>query len=148
MKREDDSLFLVTKGALESALSRVSFIRVKDDISPVIEEDKDAIRKQNEEKAKKGRETILLVTKNFHGESLSKEDESNIVYEGIASFDALSKPSAKDMLDALCEYGVRIKVLTGEYATGSIAMMHAFGCEKVVAYSGEESSMGWIVSLF
>jgi len=107
---------LITKGAVEEMLAISSQAGYMDTLQPMSEELRsmilDACYRLNE----KGMRVLGLALKNvdISASALTAADESNMTFIGYLAFLDPPKDSAAEAISALSEYGVRVKVLTGD----------------------------------
>jgi Mg2+-importing ATPase len=107
---------LITKGAIEEMLSVSSYVDYQGHVEPLTDETREMAlercRKYNED----GLRVLGLAQKtNPSSEvSFSSSDESEMVLLGYLAFLDPPKDSTEEAIAALREYGVEIKVLTGD----------------------------------
>lgn len=107
---------LITKGAVEEMLEISSYAEYKDEIVELT----DDLRKEILETVSKlntnGMRVVAVSQKNNPSPegSFSVKDESDMVLMGYVSFLDPPKESSKDAIEFLHDYGVEVKVLTGD----------------------------------
>ena len=120
----NNSYSVIVKGALEEILKvcDMAFIGKKE--IPINEKIIEMVNKNAENLSKEGMQVIALCVKHeYKGiDSFTIEDEKNMTLIGLIAFLDPPKPSAKETIKKLREYGVGIKILTGDskYATENI----------------------------
>lgn len=107
---------LITKGAVEEMLSICSMAEYHGQVVNLTEELKDKIKKTIEDLNNEGMRVIAVAQKNHVAEegSFAQEDETDMVLIGYIGFLDPPKESASCAISALKDYGVAVKVLTGD----------------------------------
>ncbi|MCX8084743.1 MAG: magnesium-translocating P-type ATPase [Calditerrivibrio sp.] len=107
---------LVTKGAVEEMLSVCTLVEYQGEVIPLTESIKEEALKKVKELNKDGLRVIAVAQKNdVPNENIfSIADESNLVLMGFIGFFDPPKESAFPAIKALREYGVSVKILTGD----------------------------------
>lgn len=107
---------LVTKGAVEEVVSICSFAEYQGEVipltEPIKEEALEMVKKLNED----GLRVLAVAQKNEVPEAdvFSVADEKDMVLMGFVAFLDPPKDTAKDAVQALREYSVNVKILTGD----------------------------------
>lgn len=107
---------MITKGAMEEVLSLCSYVELQDEIVLFTKE----LRKQMEEKIyplyEQGMRVVAVAQKNYLMDMtcLKEEEECDMVFIGYLAFLDPPKPSTKEALSLLKQYGVSTKILTGD----------------------------------
>lgn len=107
---------LITKGAIEEMLTISAFVEYEGEILPLTEEIRkeilSTVKKYNDE----GMRVLGIAQKNNPSPvgAFSTEDEKDMVLIGYLTFLDPPKESTVDAIKALHEYGVAVKVLTGD----------------------------------
>jgi len=120
----NDKYRVIVKGALEEIIKVCDMARINEKEVPINKKIIEKVNKNAEELSKKGMQVIALAIKSEY-EGIDKyniEDEKNFTLIGLIAFLDPPKPSAAVTINKLREYGVNIKILTGDnaYATKSI----------------------------
>lgn len=120
----DKRVSVIVKGALEEIVKVCDMALLEGKEVPVNEEILKRVNQNAEELAKSGMQVIALAVKHEY-EGINKfniEDEIHLTLIGLIAFLDPPKPSAKITINKLKEYGVRIKILTGDnvFATKNI----------------------------
>ena len=106
---------LITKGAVEEMLAVSSFAEYEGKVQPLTDDIKSFILKKAAEYNEQGFRVLALAHKNEDlGKTLTADDEKGMVLIGYLAFFDPPKASAKDALKQLQEYGVAVKILTGD----------------------------------
>ncbi|MBD2786153.1 magnesium-translocating P-type ATPase [Xenorhabdus sp. DI] len=109
---------LICKGAAEEMLSVCSYIRIKEKIIPLTEENRNNVMELVSRYNEQGFRVLILATRELsHDEvkhPLSVADEKEMVLQGLLTFLDPPKESAAIAIAALRENGISVKVLTGD----------------------------------
>ncbi|MFV0393236.1 MAG: magnesium-translocating P-type ATPase [Coprobacillaceae bacterium] len=107
---------MVTKGAVEEMLSISSYVEFKGKVQPLTKELQDYILKQVIDLNEQGLRVIAVSQKtNPSGiDIFSVQDEHEMVLIGYLAFLDPPKPTTAPAIKALKEYGVDVKILTGD----------------------------------
>ena len=140
--RNNNTILLITKGALEEMLSISDYCEFEGKIIPINEDLKNMIIKKNRELNEKGLRVLGIAWKNADSqinsslnENLFKtEDEKNMVFAGFLGFLDPPKKNAAKAIKALREKGIKVKIITGdnEVVTKSICNSVGIPCEKIL----------------
>lgn len=140
--RNNNTILLITKGALEEMLSISDYCEFEGKIIPINEDLKNMIIKKNRELNEKGFRVLGIAWKNADSqinsslnENLFKtEDEKNMVFAGFLGFLDPPKKNAAKAIKALREKGIKVKIITGdnEVVTKSICNSVGIPCEKIL----------------
>jgi len=116
LQNGDGKRQLVTKGAVEEMLAVCTFAEYQGNVVPLTEniknEVKEMVRRLNED----GMRVIAVAQKNNIPEdnSFGVKDECEMVLMGYIGFLDPPKETASQAIAALNEYGVKVKILTGD----------------------------------
>ncbi len=107
---------LITKGAVEEMLSVSSYVEYEGKVEPLTDEIKEEILKTVDDLNSDGMRVIAIAQKTNPATVgvFSVADESDMVLMGYLAFLDPPKESAEKAIKALKEYGVGVKVLTGD----------------------------------
>ena len=140
--KNNNTILLITKGALEEMLSISDYCEFEGKIIPINEDLKNMIIKKNRELNEKGLRVLGIAWKNADSqinsslnENLFKtEDEKNMVFAGFLGFLDPPKKNAAKAIKALREKGIKVKIITGdnEVVTKSICNSVGIPCEKIL----------------
>lgn len=120
---------LITKGAVETMLDVCGFVEYQKQVEPLTQELKNEVLKRMAEFNNKGMRVIGVAHKtHFDGgiERFSIADEKDMVFIGFVAFLDPPKETAKTAIEELRNYGVKVKVLTGDND-----LVAKYVCEKV-----------------
>ncbi|QQK07284.1 magnesium-translocating P-type ATPase [Miniphocaeibacter halophilus] len=118
---------MITKGAVEEMLSICSFVEFEGSVIELTDNIKEKVLNKVTELNDDGMRVIAIAQKTNPSPvgEFSVKDEKDMVLIGYLAFLDPPKESTIDAIVALAEYGVRVKVLTGdnEHVTRSICKM-------------------------
>lgn len=116
LKDNKNKTKLITKGAIEEMLEISSYAEYKGEVVDLTEDIKKEILETVNNLNENGMRVIGVAQKNNPSsvESFSIKDESDMVLMGYISFLDPPKESSKYAIEALKDYGVEVKVLTGD----------------------------------
>ncbi len=131
---------MITKGAVEEMLSISSFVEHHGEVYEINSEILGTIRKKVVELNKQGMRVIAVAQKNELPsiDSLSKEDEKDMVLIGYLAFLDPPKESTVEALTMLKNSGVDVKVLTGDNEKVTQAISKKVGLRTDRLLLGEE----------
>ncbi len=106
---------LICKGAVEEVFSACSRAEQHGDVVPLEEGHHEELMKLTQEYNEDGFRVIAVAYKEFPaGQQCSVSDETDLILAGYIGFLDPPKESAREALQALKEYGITVKVLTGD----------------------------------
>ncbi|MEG2109649.1 MAG: magnesium-translocating P-type ATPase [Clostridium sp.] len=116
LKDKEGKTQLITKGAIEEMLEISAYAEYKGEILELTDSIRKEILDTVDDLNANGMRVIGVAQKNNPSseESFSVKDESNMVLMGYISFLDPPKESAKYAIEALNDYGVEVKILTGD----------------------------------
>jgi len=135
LEENDESLLMITKGAVEEILNICSQVQENTQIKPMTIDIKNQIKKMTKELNEDGLRVIAIcIKKTEKQESFSKKDEEKMTLIGFVGFLDPPKKSAKDEIERLNRDGIRVIVLTGdnEYVTKAICQKVNINTNKIV----------------
>ena len=134
-----DKYRIIVKGALEEIVKVCDMARINEKEVPINKEIVDQVNKKAEELAKNGMQVIALAIKSeYEGiDKYSIEDEKEFTLIGLIAFLDPPKPSAQITIDKLKEYGVSVKILTGDNAFATKSICNAVGIKSKIV-TGKE----------
>ena len=129
-----DKIRVIAKGALEEVVKVCDMARVNGEEVPITKEITEKVNKKAEEMAKDGMQVIALAVKpEYTGvDEYDAEDEVDFTLIGLIAFLDPPKPSAEQTIKKLKEYGVDIKILTGDNAFATKNICNAVGIETKI----------------
>ena len=107
---------LITKGAIEEMLSVCTYAEYEEQVQPLTDSLRGVILKNANEYNRKGFRVLGIAHKKpaFSGDSVSPAEENDMVLIGYLAFLDPPKKSAAEAIAKLHEYGVAVKILTGD----------------------------------
>ena len=127
-----DKVRVIAKGALEEIVKVCDMARENGEEVPINQEILKKVNQKAEELAKMGMQVIALAVKpEYTGvDQFDTEDEINFTLIGLIAFLDPPKPSAEITINKLKEYGVDIKILTGDNAFATRSICDAVGIKS------------------
>ena len=134
-----DKYRVIVKGALEEIIKVCDMARINDKEVPITKEIIEKVEYNAEELAKKGMQVIALAIKpEYQGiDKYNIEHEKDFTLIGLIAFLDPPKPSAKTTINKLKDYGVSIKILTGDNAFATKSICRAVGIDSKIV-TGKE----------
>ena len=134
---------IIAKGALEEITKVCDMARVDGKEVPINKEIIEKVNKNAEELAKDGMQVIALAIKpEYKGiDVFDVEDEKDFTLVGLIAFLDPPKPSAEVTIKELKEYGVDIKILTGDNAFATKSICNAVGIKSKIMTGKEIARM-------
>ena len=107
---------IITKGAVEEMLSICSHTEFNGEVQALADELKVKAQKISEEMNRKGMRVLAVAQKSYIEKvgNFSVSDEKEMVLIGFLAFLDPPKPSAAEAIKQLHEYGVEVKILSGD----------------------------------
>ena len=134
-----DRYRVIVKGALEEIIKVCDMARIGEKEEPINKKIIEQVNKNAEELSKKGMQVIALAIKpEYEGiDKFSIEDEKDFTLIGLIAFLDPPKPSAEVTIKKLKEYGVDIKILTGDNSFATKSICSAVGLDSRIV-TGKE----------
>lgn len=133
---------LITKGAIEEMLSVSSFVEYQGKVEPLTDEIRREVIEKCNEYNSRGLRVLGISQKTNPSpvDTFSVADESEMVLIGYLAFLDPPKESSKEAIATLNEYGVDVKVLTGDNdaVTKSVCKQVGLKVDKIVLGSEVE----------
>lgn len=113
---QNDKTQMITKGAVEEMLSVCSFAEYKGEVMPLDDTIKNYILQKVDELNSQGMRVIAVAQKSNPSPvgAFGVKDEADMVFMGYLAFLDPPKKSSAAAIRALNEYGVSVKILTGD----------------------------------
>ena len=129
-----DKYRVIVKGALEEIVKVCDMARIDGKEVPINEKIVNKVNSKAIELAKSGMQVIALAVKpEYEGiDVYNIEDEVNFTLVGLIAFLDPPKPSAQITINKLKEYGVRIKILTGDNVFATQSICNAVGIKSKI----------------
>ena len=130
---------ILTKGAVDVLLDRCLYVRYNEGIHPMTEDEKEKIRKQNQQFSENGLRVLAFAYKESD-EILSMKAEQDFIFLGlVAMVDPPRPESVKAVADAK-RAGIRPVMITGDHKITAVAIAKQIGIyeEGDMALTGAE----------
>lgn len=112
---DENSKYMVTKGAIEEMLSICSHVNIHNKIFELDKEMSKKVSKISEDLNKKGMRVIALAKKDVKSDKkFSVEDEKDMILYGFLAFLDPPRESSAKAIKVLRNHGVNTKILTGD----------------------------------
>ena len=134
----DKGKLLITKGAFEAILNICSKIRLSDGNTEDVESHKEELGNKFTEFGRNGLRAIGICYKNIGTTSISKDDETDMVFAG---FILLSDPVKADIAKTIGELDrlkVSLKIITGDNENVARSIALSIGIAQPVLMTGKE----------
>lgn len=133
---------MVSKGAVEEMLDVSGHIADGKEIRALTDADRRALLRQSEEFNAEGYRVLIVATREIPAgerkQSYRTSDEVNLVVRGFLTFFDPPKDSAAPAIRALNDYGVAVKVLTGDNPIITSKVCRDVGLEPGVPLLGKD----------
>ena len=136
---KDDKITVITKGALEEIVKVCDMALINNEEVPMSQDIINKVNGYAEGYAKQGMQVIALCVKHeYEGVGVfDYEDEVNLTLIGLIAFLDPPKPSAHETIIKLKEYGVDVKILTGDNAFATHSICAAVGIDGRIVTGSE-----------
>ena len=136
LKSQDGKVQLITKGAVEEILNICTKVDYRGTVSPLTKEIRQNILKISKGLNKDGLRVVAVCQKNVSPDIQKFEvsDEKDMILLGFIGFLDPPKESAKESINRLHYYGIKVIVLTGDNAEVTKAVCDKVGikCKKII----------------
>ena len=136
LKDNNDKVQLITKGAVEEILNICTMVDYRGTVSPLTKEIRQNILKISKSLNKDGLRVVAVCQKNVSPDIQKFEvsDEKDMILLGFIGFLDPPKESAKESINRLHYYGIKVIVLTGDNAEVTKAVCDKVGikCKKII----------------
>lgn len=132
---------ILTKGALDMMLDKISGIRMEDEVRPITAEDRQAILDKNREFSEKGLRVLAFGYKETEEDHcLTLEEENNLIFIGLAAMIDPPREESKDAVADAKRAGIRPVMITGDHKITAMAIAGQIGIfgEGDLAVTGQE----------
>ena len=131
---------IITKGAVEEMLSICSHTEFNGEVQSLTDELKVKAQKISEEMNRKGMRVLAVAQKSYIEKvgNFSVSDEKEMVLIGFLAFLDPPKPSAAEAIKQLHEYGVEVKILSGDNDIVVKAIGRQVGIETSYSLTGPD----------
>ena len=137
--KNNNNVSVIVKGALEEIVKVCDMALINNKEVPLDDKVIAKVNEKAEEMAKEGMQVIALCVKHeYKGVDIfDQEDEKDLTLIGLIAFLDPPKPSATKTIQELKEYGVDIKILTGDNAFATRNICNAVGIKSKIV-TGKE----------
>ena len=131
---EKDKNRVIIKGALEEIVKVCDMARIDDKEVPINNKIIEEVNKNAEDLAKTGMQVIALAIKpEYTGvDKFNVDEEKDFTLIGLIAFLDPPKPSAQVTINKLKEYGVNVKILTGDNVFATKSICNAVGIDSKI----------------
>ncbi|WP_263833846.1 magnesium-translocating P-type ATPase [Sulfurospirillum oryzae] len=140
LEKSDNTHLLITKGAVEETLNICAFVEKDGEVLPFDKSMHDAIFTLVNDYNMDGFRVIAVAYKPIPNsqQAYTIEDESQMILAGFMAFLDPPKESAQEAIKTLNEYGICIKVLTGDNEVVSQKVCKDVGLTVMKIYKGSD----------
>ncbi|MEO6917603.1 MAG: magnesium-translocating P-type ATPase [Collimonas sp.] len=139
---QDGAQLMVSKGAVEEMLAVCSHTQEGNEVRPLDGTARAALLEKAQEYNEEGYRVLIVATRQIAAANAKAqyktEDEASLVVRGFLTFFDPPKDSAAPAIRALQEYGVAVKVLTGDNAIVTLKVCRDVGLDPGTPLSGQE----------
>ena len=122
---------MVTKGAVDVLLGRVSHIQKNGEVCPITEEDKKIIEEQNQKFSRNGLRVLAFAYKKFEEtKSISVEDEYDLTFLGLIAMMDPPREESKAAVAECIRAGIKPIMITGDHKVTAAAIAKRIGILK------------------
>ena len=130
LHRIDDTLYMVTKGAVDVLLDRVTDILDDGVVRPITEEDKLRIQNENQRMSENGLRVLAFAQKQEDDEKIDLHDEQGYTFVGlICMIDPPREESAQAVQNCI-RAGIKPIMITGDHKVTASAIAKQIGIFK------------------
>ncbi len=129
---------LITKGAFKNILDVCTSIRINDTTIEPIQDHLGNIQDLFLQYGENGFRAIGVCYKKINTETITKDDEKEMIFAGFVTLQDPVKPGIVDALNILSTLGVGIKIITGDNKTVAASIGKGIGIPNPNVLSGEE----------
>lgn len=122
---------MVTKGAVDVLLNRVTKIQKGTEVCQITQEDKEAIENQNQEFSRSGLRVLAFAYKPIQKDQvLQLEDEDDLIFVGLISMMDLPREESKAAVADCIRAGIKPIMITGDHKVTAAAIAKRIGILK------------------
>lgn len=123
----DGNATLLLKGACDEILKKSTKIHLEDGIHEITEEDKVAILQKNEAFAENGLRVLGFAYRNVNHQSISIEDEQNLIFIGLISLMDPPRVESKTAVEHCLRAGITPIMITGDHKVTARSIAKTLG---------------------
>ena len=122
---------MVTKGAVDVLLNRVTKIQKGTEVCQITQEDKEAIENQNQEFSRSGLRVLAFAYKPIQKDQvLQLEDEDDLIFVGLISMMDPPREESKAAVADCIRAGIKPIMITGDHKVTAAAIAKRIGILK------------------
>lgn len=122
---------MITKGAVDVLLQRITKIQKDGRVCPITEEDKKAVERQNRTFSENGLRVLAFAYKAMDGkEEISVEDEKDYVFLGLISMMDPPREESRMAVQECIKAGIKPVMITGDHKVTAAAIAKRIGILK------------------
>ncbi|MBG6111451.1 Mg2+-importing ATPase [Flavobacterium sp. CG_23.5] len=129
---------LISKGAFNQIISICTSIRLSDGSVENIESHKTETEKKFNQFGINGFRTIAVCYKNIAADSISKEDETNMIFAGFILLEDPIKAGIIETIDELKKLQVHLKIISGDNKNVALSIALKIGIKDPIVMTGKE----------
>ncbi|MBL0309104.1 MAG: magnesium-translocating P-type ATPase [Bacteroidetes bacterium] len=133
-----ENSFLISKGAFKEILGICTQIRVADNSIAIIDTYLSELESRFAEYGKKGLRVISICYKSINDNSISKEDETDLIFGGFILLQDPVKKGIAEAINELKKLEVNLKVITGDNRNVAQSIALSIGIENPKVLTGAE----------
>lgn len=137
IKTDADKL-LISKGAFDNIISICTNVKLSNGSIENIEQHKAEIENKFEEFGINGLRTIGVCYKNITTDSITKEDESDMIFAGFILLEDPVKTGIIETIEELKKLQVHLKIITGDNKNVARSIALKIGIKNPVVMTGQE----------
>ena len=127
----DSGRTMITKGAIDVLLDRVTGIQEDGKVCPFTEEDREEIEKQNQFFSENGLRVLAFAYKKMDGvEEISPEDEKDYIFLGLISMMDPPREESRMAVEECIKAGMKPVMITGDHKVTAAAIAKRIGILK------------------
>lgn len=122
---------MVTKGAVDVLLERITMIQKEEGVCPITQEDQNAIEAQNQHFSENGLRVLGFVYKPMDGASvIDVQDEKDYIFLGLISMMDPPREESKMAVEECVKAGMKPVMITGDHKITAAAIAKRIGILK------------------
>ena len=127
----DSGRTMITKGAIDVLLDRMTGIQKDGKVCPFTEEDREEIEKQNQFFSENGLRVLAFAYKKMDGvEEISPEDEKDYIFLGLISMMDPPREESRMAVEECIKAGMKPVMITGDHKVTAAAIAKRIGILK------------------
>ena len=128
----DDKTLMVTKGACDVLINRISKIQTSQGISPITEEDKEKIERANENFSKKGLRVLAVTYREIDIDktALDPKQENGLTFVALTAMMDPPREESAQAISSCIKAGIKPVMITGDHKITASAIAREIGILK------------------